>query len=672
MSIVAIQSALSSPDVEVRRDGVLAAAALRQRELAPLLIGALGDSDWRVREEAIFAVGDIAVEFELVPALIDGLCQGTNVGLRNAARDVLRNLGGSAARALVAALPEVEANSRKFVVEALACGGTDEAVDTLVASVRGDDVTIAVAAMDALAGLGGAKVESVLRERLREGSPFERAAALDALDRLSVVVGFDELEPLLADRLLRRIALDALGRTGDERALPPLLSALGDRSTAVATRALTGMFRLQATNAAARAQLATLLPGQMDALLRLKTFARSEDTSLALSAASLLARVRDPDVMQIVVELTARQVGPNQLAKAFDEWPDEALDQALAIAARDPELEPHALELACEIAERAASAERLRVALRRARQSSDAEVRIAGLRGLGRFGEAEDARELLAAAHWPDADAAVAAGNALRELAFSEPAAVRAVLLDEIPSGPAGLALAELIVDLQSGDVLGRLRESLLSGEASTRVCAVAGLARLGGSAAVELVMLALSDESKEVQVAAVSALPVMSGALRERLQALLRFDSSDPDVLSALARALSAVGEPLALGRLRELVRPGRPKDVRLAALHALTAYPDDSLREVLNAALLDTDSELAKEAINELGANEGRDAAPDLGRALSHESAEVRRLAASWLGRVGDKESASLLSARLVEEQDASVRGVMVEAIEALREAR
>jgi HEAT repeat protein len=163
-----------------------------------------------------------------------------------------------------------------------------------------------------------------------------------------------------------------------------------------------------------------------------------------------------------------------------------------------------------------------------------------------------------------------------------------------------------------------------------------------------------------------------MEGALAERVQALLAFESSDPDVLSALARALSALAEPRAIGRLRELAAPGKPKEVRLAALHALTAYPDGALHEVLIEALHDSDADLAKEALNELGASDGAEAAPEIARALEHASAEVRRLAASWLGRVGDQSSVSALTARLHEEQDAAVRGVLVEALEALREAR
>jgi HEAT repeat protein len=105
---------------------------------------------------------------------------------------------------------------------------------------------------------------------------------------------------------------------------------------------------------------------------------------------------------------------------------------------------------------------------------------------------------------------------------------------------------------------------------------------------------------------------------------------------------------------------------------LHALTAYPDGALHEVLVEALQDHDPDLAKEALNELGSSEGPAAAPDITKALAHVAADVRRLAASWLGRIGDSETIGALNARLHEEQDAAVRGVLVEALEALREAR
>ena len=675
MSVANIQEALGSADVEVRRDAVLAAGAMRDAALAPALLQALGDVDWRVREEAIRVVCDMAIEFDLLKRLIEGLCQGANVGLRNAARDVLRRLGGGAARSLVAALTEVEPNERKFIVEALACGGTDEAIDTLIDSVRGSDPVIAVAAMDALAQLGGTRVEAALREKLRSGDTFERAAALDALEHLAATVQYDELSPLLDDRLLRRIALDALGRSADVRAVPHLLLALGDRSTHVTSRALLGLFRLQAANPDARRLLVSELAERSFAVATLKTLTHDEDRALALAAATLLASARDVDSVRLVVELVARDVAPSQLASAFDGWADVALHEVLQLATREVGCRAPALELACEIGERSsavpAALRPLQLALRAAFLDGEPAVRVAGLRGLGRFGEDVDAVPLLDRTRDLDVDVAVAAGNALRELAFREPAAVRLALADTSPSGPAGLAVAELLVDLGARDALDRLREALLSDEASTRVYAIAGLSRLGGDVAAELVALALRDQSAEVQVAAIDALSVIRDAGPTCIDALLHFESTDSDVLCVLARSLSSLSDERAVARLHGLARVG-PREARVAALQGLAGLGAEGLEELLLETAKDADPEVAKEAIAELGAAGTVQAIASVAAALKHDAPDVRRLAAAWLARIGDQDAVEALFDRLQLETDPLVRGVIVEALEALRGVR
>ena len=675
MSTAEIQSAMSSLDVEVRREAVLAAAALHDKDSSELLLTALGDSDWRVREEAIRAVGEVAVEFELIRPLIDGLCQGLNVGLRNAARDVLRRLGAAAARSLIGALTEVEPNDRKFIVEALACGGTEEAIDTLIESVRGSDPVIAVAAMDALAQLGGPRVEVALREKLRTGDTFERAAALDALEHLAATVLYDDLEPLLDDRLLRRIALDALGRSGDVRAVPHLLNALTDRSTHVTSRALLGLFRLQASNVDARRMLSTELAQRSLGIASLKTLVNDDDRTLGLAAATLLARCRDRDSVRIAVELVSRDVAANQLATAFDDWIEDALSAVLRIAQEQSDWRAAALDLACELGERAnerpTAVDQLRVCLRDSFSDLDNAVRVAVLRGLGRFGESEDAALLLGCTRDGDVDVAVAAGNALRDLAFRAPAAVRQVLSNATPAGPAGLAVAELLVDLGARDALDRLRQALWSDEPSTRVYAIAGLSRMGGQVAAELTALALRDESSEVQVAALEALTVMRDGDAIARDAILQFDSHDSDVLCALTRALSVLDDPDSLARLQKIAQSGA-REARVAALSELVAQGDPSVPALLRAAVMDEDAEVSKEAISQLGGAGDSDAAVQIAGALSHPAAEVRRLAAAWLARIGDRASAEALFDRLQHETDALVRTVVVEALEALREVR
>jgi HEAT repeat protein len=675
MNVAAIRAAMNSSDVEVRRDAVLAAGQLHDRDTSSVLITALGDADWRVREEAIRVVGEVAVEFEMIRPLIEGLCQGLNVGLRNAAREVLRRLGAAAARALVSSLSEVEPNDRKFIVEALACGGTEEATDTLIDSVRGKDPVIAVAAMDALAQLGGPRATAALRDKLRVGDTFERAAALDALEHLAATVQYDDLAPIMEDRLLRRIALDALGRSGDVRAVPHLLQALTDRSTHVTHRALVGLYRLQGANVDARRLLQSELPRNTLALATLKTLAKDEDRSVGMAAATLLARTKDREAVAVAVQLAASDVAANQLAVAFDDWTEDALSVALRLAGESEELRPAALDLACELGdrvnERPAAIEQLREVLRGSFDDPDMSVRVSVLRGLGRFGDAADATLLLRSTTDPDADVAVAAGNALRDLAFRAPAAVRQVLAHATPSGPAGLAVAELLVDLGAKDAHERLREALLSDVPSTRACAVAGLSRLGGAAASELVALALRDSSREVQVAALEALTVMRDRGEDGVRALLDFQSNDSDVLCAHTLALSSLDDPQAAEQLQHLARTA-PREARVAAVQALVGIGGAGLQGLLCELASDADSEVAKQAVSELGILANGKSPGAIAGALTHSASEVRRLAAAWLGRIGDTSSSEALFDRLAHETDTQVRNVIVEALEALREVR
>ena len=69
-------------------------------------------------------------------------------------------------------------------------------------------------------------------------------AALDALNRREVAIPWEELEPLLQERLLRRVALSALGRTGRVEALGPLFAALEESTLHVVAAASVALARL--------------------------------------------------------------------------------------------------------------------------------------------------------------------------------------------------------------------------------------------------------------------------------------------------------------------------------------------------------------------------------------------------------------------------------------------
>ena len=139
MSSERLSVGLADQDPEARRRAVLASAEDLDPNLGAVLLGALGDSDWRVRKEAVHVAIARAQELGMIDPLVQAICQGENVGLRNAALDVLETLGKAAAPALIAALPDVPEHARKFVVEALGESGGLEVVEELAKAAVSDD-----------------------------------------------------------------------------------------------------------------------------------------------------------------------------------------------------------------------------------------------------------------------------------------------------------------------------------------------------------------------------------------------------------------------------------------------------------------------------------------------------------------------------------------------------
>src|SRR5690606_28988411 len=204
-----------------------------------LLRSGLGDEDWRVRKEsASVAAERVDWGAGLFDMLVDAIVQGENVGLRNAAVEALGRIGAPAVRPLLAALPRIPDGAKKFVFEALGDLGELDAVPVLVHAVENAEPNTAAAALDALSRIGGPEAERALRRRLAHSDPFQRLTALEGLEKLGATVPFEELAPLLGDRLVRRGVISLLGRSGSEKAIEPLVSALLDRSPSVLSAAL--------------------------------------------------------------------------------------------------------------------------------------------------------------------------------------------------------------------------------------------------------------------------------------------------------------------------------------------------------------------------------------------------------------------------------------------------
>jgi HEAT repeat protein len=669
-----LRDALSSAQVDIRRAAVMELGErgdTNAAESAELLLVALGDGDWRVRQEAIGVGRQAALRWDMLPSLVDAVCQGDNVGLRNAALELLGGLGSHAARVLLDALGSAEPTARKFIVEALALSGSRDVVPSLARILRGSDENDAASVIEALAAIGGDEAERALRAQLTARDPFLRMAAMDALNRLGASVPWEELWPLLGDRLTSRVTLEALGRCDRSEAIDPLISALSDRSPRVAgtaARALARLWRRQALRPALQRGLERVDAAGWE---RMAELAGELSTPAANAAVLLLCLGARPEGLPSAVELARRGVIEPEALEAIRDWGWGAARAMLELAQREPATEAAVLEVAADLARALPAAgeagvlDVLRERLRAALHGSELDLLAAATRCMTAWAQGGDARRLVALASSDHGDVREAAQLALEALAEREPEAVRGALLGVNPERPGGAQLAVLIAQVGGVDAPARLHAALLADDPDIRSAAIRGLAESGDARHAEQIALSLTDESSEVQVAAAEAL----GALLSRADAaaeaarglVAALESDAPPVQAAAARALGRARVEDAAPALRELAKHGRT-DVRVAALEALSRIGAAQDVPLYREALGDADPALAKVALQGLwlqGTDDARGAAE---RALEHPEREVRSTAATLLGSVADDAARERLRQRLQVETDAFV----VEAVE------
>lgn len=623
-SIPTLAAALTADDAEERRQ---AAGRLGELDLAaaiPLLMRAFGDSDWRVRKEAIFACqriiqgapafgerrsrlsGDEAVVSSrrgveaidvLVAALIDALRSSDDVGLRNAAIEVLGHCGQAATPALVAALEDLDADGRKLVVEALGRTRDATALDALEKALAGSDDNVRQAAIEAIAAMGliaRERVTAVLRRSLVDRDRFVRLTGLHGLNALEAPVPWSVLAPLIHDSMLRPAALMAAALAESQEAPAALVSALSSaRGSAFAhlVRALARLadgplarhvadaVRSASPDVGARLVQATAaVPGVVAGMSEPPSSPSwrglgTDPISGRAQALVLAAIARAPGAAEAAVKamLEPALVEPAQRALAAlgahalpavllylerhletepDLWEgiDDAtaaiLDAAVGIAQSDEGAEPHASALI--------------EALRRSVRSPSTLVATSALYGLARIGVAADL-ELVAghtlSASLPVARAAESALGALAE-GHREAALALGQRLMQVEQTYLPAVVVLEVLGAAGPEQIGFLTHVAAAGNVRARRAAVTAVAAAAGARALDVLSLALADEEREVRIAAARAVgrlcgelgrstePVAEGVRARELLALVR-TSGDPDLVSAAAQGDAASVPP-------------------------------------------------------------------------------------------------------------------------------
>jgi HEAT repeat protein len=678
--VTSLRQRFDEGDAEERRLTIVALGedAPGDAEAVELLRLGLGDEDWRVRKEsALVAASRVEWGEQLFGMLVTAITQGENVGLRNAAVEALGRIGAPAVEPLLGALPHIPEAAKKFVFEALGDLGELGAVPVLVHAVEHDEPNTAAAALDALSRIGGPDAERALRKRLAHPDPFQRLTALEGLEKLGASVPFEELEPLLGDRLVRRGVIGLLGRSGGAEAIEPLVDALGDRSHAVQAAAIPALLVLSEETDGLRERCRDrLIALDEGTRARLRDVLVEGDLKTRQAAAHLLLLATDEPALHEIVDLAGKGLLAPAALDVLSLWGEAGIAPLLTEASEsEGPARAAALELASALANEALrgarGSEAVRDAVRRAIHTAldDPEpvVRRAALRSLGLWAMPEDAARLVRAVVEGGDELATTTAATLEQLAAEAPDAVRAALEGIALDGPGGHALVGVVAIVEGEAAFERLTLALRSERSEVRRAAVNALARIGGRRASDEIQFALTDDDLDVRSTAARALGNMRDEHGNAIgidALLLSLETDEPTLLASIARALGNTLDPRAIEPLKALVSH-HESQVAVASIEAARRLDCADFGGLVREALGHQDEEVVKQALCTIADERGDDVVSALAMGLGHPTWHVRILAARLLADRGDDEALATLEARRRVEDDLMVIEIIDRAI-------
>ena len=658
-----LDRAFHSADPDVRRQAVYHMSLRPQGTPLAQILEALSDSDWRVRREAISLAAQTRDKGPLVEALLARVVDTGNIGLRNAAIEVLGMTAQGRASEFAAACARADASGRKFLIEAMGKTRDPQMIENLEGLLRGDDANAAAASVEALVCIGGARAEALLRERLSAPDLFLRVSIVEGLTRLGTRIPWQELKPAVEDAIVRRISAELLGRTGEAEALELLLELATDASPQTSSAALRAIAELAGSPEADRAELVERLCASNESFRRAMYDALLHgDTPTRQGTAYLAVLCRDESSLEAVIQAVADDVAGPETIEALRGWGADLVEPLLMLRRSESRVWAIALELASELSYRHVdevphgTRDRVRGLIERDLTDGGEAVRAAAAESLRWWGDPRDCRALVECLSSPSHVVRAAATSALEALAQRVPDAVEEALRHADLDGPGGADIAHVLSRLGSEGAVDVLKRGLHSDNARTRRAVVQALAMAHATDVAQLVGYAVADEDIDVQIAAVRTL----GQMRTReAETPLRtaLDSPFASIRAEAALALGRRDASSAVPRIRELLEDDEPVVVA-AALDALAFLGDDAVAEAVQRALSHPDDEVYQAGLRAARTLPERDAEQLVGRGLDHPSWNVRMVAIKLLLDLDTERTRKLLSDALAGETDTMVR--------------
>jgi HEAT repeat protein len=722
----ALAEQLASPDEATR---LAAARALEQAsESTHILVGAVGDTSWRVRQAAVGGLARYGGA-EAVVTLLDTLRQEHHdPSVLNSALTILALTDVDVVEPLIDCLGAPDPDLRIYAALALGDRYDARAIPALLHALDDPDTNVRYQAIESLGKIHAAEAVDALLAIALSRDFFLAFPALDALTRIGDGRAGPQIVALLEDEMLSAPAAEALGQLGDQDVVEPLVALLNapDAPTLAILQALAALYDRyehiygEGALVADRVRASIGGMGANNVLGALEQARADELRTLVLVLGWLdgpavqrtLARLLgQPAVRKAVIEALVRH-GTRVTALLIEQLDAADLEtrQAAAVAlgrigdARavpalvrgltdDPELVIAAAGALGSIGDRRAfeallglvghPAAAVRQAVVGALNSlghpdleartlallddPDPHVRESAVKIAGYFGYPACADALLERCH--DADERVRRA-AIEHLPYLDDARVIAALAGAMRADAAGTraAAARALGQVDPAPALPHLLAALDDPDAWVRYFATRSIGQHAHPEALDAVArLAGEDAAGQVRIAALETIGRIGGA--PALALLMPYaEAEDADVARAALAALGMIGHPDAL-RLLETASRAPQAARRIDAVRALAQSGADEVIPILqHVALAETEPEVLQAAIDAL-AQVATEAAVAALVALTAEPARREAVVAA-LARLGEQRVEWV--GRGIEHANADVRGAVVDALARMKRPR
>ncbi|HLB05681.1 MAG TPA: HEAT repeat domain-containing protein [Thermodesulfobacteriota bacterium] len=568
-----------------------------------LIISALGDSSWRVRKTAEDALEAYIGEEELVQNLISSLRSEENAGLRNSAAAVLIRVGRSAIPYLKETLKDHDRDMRKFTADILGEIGEVTAAPSLIEALRDSDDNVRAAAAEALGKIGGDEVVNALVSILAEAGDdlWLRFSALESLGRIGKGIPVEPIVGLLEDKLLRKAAFDALGKSGDPKVIPHLITGFRDKGKGSREAAVVNFNLIYKTLPAEEKE-------RFDEEIR-----RNSDVHLLsdlLDSPSIEVRKGGVVILGIIGE----GVNPSCLLNlASDERVQEVVTDAL-VGMKEKVLETLINTL----------------------PKSEERMRQYICKVLGLMGDKKALKALIMALSDSYGHARQTAAQSIAEIGAVEAVPFLIPLLsDEYEDVEEAAVKAMITIGKDHPDeVVSRLQNGMAAHGSSLRKNMITILGGIGGKNAVPAILASMKDEDRNVRKAAATAL---GNLLPEGEIDHLALALADEDSQVRLA-GVHALGKFCNREAERLLTLASGDEDVwvRCAALKGLSKTLSDDAEETIGSAIMDGVGVVAITALDALFSMKGSAAAEAIKKGLNHKDQDVVKTAKNILSKI------------------------------------